>query len=135
MCNECKFIWQHQSSQDTNPLLSNTTAVSSVAQVLAPDLVGPPPNPQQSQGKKHLIVSFVIMVPIHDLAHYLLPFVETDAFWADNDSDSNFATQDFDQLLRLLGLGDDRPVPEPVSWRESDPLGSSSVPVVVSLGN
>lgn len=51
MCNECKFIWQHQTSRDSNPFLPSTITVSGVAQVLAPDLVGAPANPQQSQGK------------------------------------------------------------------------------------
>ncbi|KAE8748468.1 hypothetical protein FOCC_FOCC004763 [Frankliniella occidentalis] len=109
MCNECKFMWQHQVSRDSNPFLSNSIAVSGVAQVLAPDLVGAPANPQQSQ--------------------------EIDAFWADNDADSTPPGQDFDQLLLLLGLGEDRPTPEHVSWRESDPLGSSAVPSVLPPGN
>lgn len=63
---------------------------------------------------------------------FLLP--ETDLFWADTDTDNSQPTQDFDQLLRLLGLGEDRPIPEPVAWRESDPLGSSCVPLVVAQG-
>lgn len=144
MCNECKFIWQHQTSQETNPLLS----VSSVAQMLAPDLVGAPPNPQQSQGraffkflpflaqrkkKLHCCLNILFNLFIC-FVYFFLFFLETDAFWDDNDSDSTIATQDIDQLLQLLGLGDDRPVPEPVSWRDSDPLGSNAVPSVVSLG-
>lgn len=51
MCNECKFIWQHQASRESTMLLPNTITVSGVAQVLAPDLVGAPANPQQSQGR------------------------------------------------------------------------------------
>lgn len=50
MCNECKFIWQHQASRDSTQFLPNTITVSGLAQVLAPDLVGAPANPQQSQG-------------------------------------------------------------------------------------